>query len=160
MRLPKLYKPVIKSKQVSHSETMFPTLYKKKKVVYDDFSKIYLTNIKDIKEGSPEMTIENTKENDNERSHNLKYLNSTYIGKEQNEASNTTSPHNVFARDTMNNRFMYSFKSNQSKRQTMFNVGSAYSSGSVPKIRKNNDLNIGYDSVDKLKIMANFIPNI
>lgn len=149
MRLPKIYKPVIKTKQVSHSETLFPNLYKKKKIVYDDFSKIYLTNMKDLKsEGeneflTPRMTIGNNKrenetynkefinfekdqerstkdkekDKDKERLNNLKYLNHTLISKEQCESSNNTSM-NLFARDTINNRFMYSLKSNQSRKST------------------------------------------
>ena len=158
MRLPKIYKPVIKTKQVSHSETMFPNLYKKKKVVYDDFSKIYLTNIKDIKEENPQLTLENTKEDEKEniRLNNLKYLNNTLISKQQHESSNITSP-NVFARETINNRFMYSFKSNLTKRQTLYNKSSRYSN--ISPVRKNsNDLNIGYDVGEKVTIMTNYIP--
>lgn len=160
MRIPKLYKPVIKNKQVSYSETMFPNLYKKKNVVYDDFSKIYLTNIKQLKEETGEMTIQNTKENEKENNvlSKLKYLNSTLISKDLNENTNSTSQ-NIFARDTMKNRFMFSFKSNKSKRQTLFNKSSRYDSYS-PRNQDNFTLNIGFDNSEKVKILANYIPNL
>jgi hypothetical protein len=168
MRLPKVYKPIIKTKQTSFSETLFPNVYSKKKVVYDDFSKIYLTNITNLKGENTEMTIENTKEkiiNEErlEKINILKYLNNTYISKEQNESSNVTSPSNIFARDTMNNRFMYSYN-NKSKRETLFNNKSSYYNNkfnSNNNVRiNNNDLNIGYDSMNKIKIMVNYIPNL
>jgi hypothetical protein len=167
MRLPKVYKPVIKTKQTSFSETIFPNVYRKKKVVYDDFSKIYLTNIKDLKGENTEMTIENTKDKiiDEEKLNSYKYFNNTYISKEQIEASNSTSPTNIYGRDTMNNRFMYSYN-NKTKRQTLFNNKSNYfkckfnSNNNINPRSNNNDLNIGYDSMNKIKIMVNYIPNL
>lgn len=180
MRLPKVYKPVIKTKQTSFSETLFPNVYSKKKVVYDDFSKIYLTNIKDLKRGNEntEMTIENTKEelHDKERMDKiniLRYLNNTYVSKDLNDHSRVTSPSsqsniNLYGRDTMNNRFMYSYN-NKSKRQTLFNrdnrsniFNSKFNGGNNIRNNSNdnNDLNIGYDSMNKVRIMVNYIPNL
>jgi hypothetical protein len=185
MKLPKVYKPIIKTKQISFSETIFPNLYKKKKVVYDDFSKIYLTNIKDFKELNTQMTQENTNilinkknndkytlnnklnikinnySNNNKRNNskdkhknlNSKYLN-TFISKRQSELSNSSSSY-ILGKDTntINTRFMYSYNSNKSKRNTLFNSKSKYSLNNnindENTLRiKVNDLNLCYNSID------------
>ena len=48
MRLPKIRVPNIKHRVCSYSEKIFPEKYGKKEVIYDDFSKIYVSDTRSV----------------------------------------------------------------------------------------------------------------
>lgn len=157
---PKLYKPKIKPKILSNSESMFPDLYKKKNFVSDDFSKIYITNEKVIKEVDPieELKILHSKEK--MRIRNLSQLNNLNNYNDQLENNTITSP-NVFTRDTINNRFMYSLKTNQTKRQTSYAKNTKYGGTYSPNkfgTFNFNDLSGTNDNIEKILIRDNYDP--
>lgn len=124
---------------------MFPDIYKKKKVIYDDFSKIYLTNLQQQKSSLERNILDNNgndyindnnnylkkfsslnninninnlNTNSNDNNNNLNYLNSRYHS-QYNSTKNLT---NNFGRETIKNSFIYSFKDKmQKKQQTLYN---------------------------------------
>lgn len=165
--MPKIYKPLKKQKIVSNSETMFPNLYKKKKVVYDDFSKIYLTNIKNFKEA--EITEENYNNNiNNENNINNNISRDGFISTANNPIINTNL-HNItmkqqtinFGRDTIKNSFMYSFRDKFKKQQqTLYNSKPKNKVQSSPAVNCGTlyDINhANFDSEDKTLIMTNYV---
>ncbi len=90
---------------------MFPNLYKKKKIIYDDFSKIYLTNIQKMKDN------ENTDLN-NSREHILSTGNNQVL-----KINNLNTKQTYYnPKDTIKNSFVYSFKEKMNKKQqTLYN---------------------------------------
>jgi hypothetical protein len=124
---------------------MFPNLYKKKKVVYDDFSKIYLTNIKN--------SHENIQNDNTNKETPLTSLNNK--SQRNNENNN-----NCFPRETIKNSFMYSFKGKFSKKlQTLYNNSKNKRSNSpVVNCGTGFELNeISVDTADNFLIMTNYV---
>lgn len=135
---------------------MFPNLYKKKKVIYDDFSKIYLTNIKKIKEA--EITDDNNS-NNNSVDGFVSVVNNPIINLNMN---NTTIKQqtNYFGRDTIKNSFLYSFRDKFKKQQTTYNSKPKMKSQSSPLVNFGTlyDVNqADLDSSDKMLIMTNYV---
>lgn len=176
-------KPKIKTK-LSNSEIMFPELYNKtykNKYNYlnEDFSKIYLTSQKLIKEEMPilEENKNYSKEKIRMRKGNLTYLNDNYLYQnnflKQKEPFATNNPlasinsnnirtfGDIFNRDNLgiNNRLMYSLKSNQTSKFSINNKGntryintintnSACSNNSPYKVDTNYDYNDTFNNND------------
>ena len=134
---------------------MFPNLYKKKKVVYDDFSKIYLTNIKTlneaetIEENSNNLNTEGLVSTANNRMLNMNLNNSTM--KQQT---------NNFGRDTIKNSFLYSFREKFKKQQTLYNTKPKNKTQSSPVVNCDTlyDINnADFNSSDKMLKMTNYV---
>lgn len=158
-----MFKPRIKTKQLSNSETMFPELYKKRDVVHDNFSKIYLTNLKIIKENDP--LCEEGNFFSKEKLRNMKNItavnNFDHLKNKYEEYLLTTAAPDVFSKEKMNNRFMYSYKSNKTKK-SFFNgsTKSSFNSHERDKEKecreKNMNDNLRYFSNDNVKIYENY----
>jgi len=151
-RLPKIYKPFIKEKILSNSETLFPNLYKKKKVVYDDFSKIYLTNIRKIKD-SDSKEYNNTKESLDSPANN------PIINSNLNSTAHKLQANGII-KETIKNSFMYSFRDKFKKQQTLYNIKQKNKSQISTSINTGttynvNDINI--ENTDKMIIMTNYV---
>ena len=131
---------------------MFPNLYKKKKVTYDDFSKIYLTNIKKIKEA------ETTEDNENSIEGLVLTANNPIINLNMNN-STMKNQTNSFGRDTIKNSFLYSFREKFKKQQTIYNNKPKKTQASAEINSETlNDVNhADFDSSDKMLIMTNYI---
>jgi len=135
---------------------MFPNLYKKKKVVYDDFSKIYLTNIKKLKE--VEVREETNNSNNISREGLVFTANNPLLNTYLNNSTMKQQTNN-FGRETIKNSFMYSFREKFKRQQTVYNKpkNKAQSSpvvncGTIYDINTCNII-----SPDKMLVMTNYV---